>query len=192
MHSNGIGAVNNGINASFNPGASTTTTTTNTNSTTSHANGTSNKGSAGAGAGGGSITVTVTATTTTTTTATATATTNANSNSHTHPHSYTAGTPNSAHHHHQHTPSSSAKKVKTKRTKRAFAPHSRPAPEKTPSAGSSPVICRHEFNSPKSASNQENPQPSHMLTLLAGTRSNDLSLAHHLPLQMQARAPTRA
>lgn len=157
MHSNGIGAVNNGINASFNPGASTTTTTTNTNSTTSHANGTSNKGSAGAGAGGGSITVTVTATTTTTTTATATATTNANSNSHTHPHSYTAGTPNSAHHHHQHTPSSSAKKVKTKRTKRAFAPHSRPAPEKTPSAGSSPVICRHEFNSPKSASNQENP-----------------------------------
>ncbi|CAH0015976.1 unnamed protein product [Clonostachys rhizophaga] len=158
MHSNGIGGVNNGTNASFNPGASTTTTTTNTNSTTSHANGTSNKGSAGPGGGGGSITVTVTATTTTTTTATATATTNANSNSHTHPHSYTAGTPNSAHHHHhQHTPSSSAKKVKTKRTKRAFAPHSRPAPEKTTSAGSSPVICRHEFNSPKSASNQENP-----------------------------------
>uniref|UniRef100_A0A8H7NG73 Uncharacterized protein n=1 Tax=Bionectria ochroleuca TaxID=29856 RepID=A0A8H7NG73_BIOOC len=165
IHSNGIGGVNNGINASFNPGASTTTTTTNTNSTTSHANGTSNKGSAGPGGGGGSITVTVTATTTTTTTATATATTNANSNPHTHPRAYTAGTPNSAHHH-QHTPSSSAKKVKTKRTKRAFAPHSisasRPAPEKTPSAGSSPVTCRHEFNSPKSASHQEkSPAKSH-------------------------------
>ncbi|CAG9999600.1 unnamed protein product [Clonostachys byssicola] len=163
MHSNGIGGVNNGVNASFNPGASTTTTTTNSNSTTSHANGTSNKGSADPGAGGGSITVTVTATTTTTTTATATATTNANSNSHTHPHAYAAMTPNSAHHH-QHTPNSSAssaKKVKTKRTKRPFAPHSvsasRPGPEKTPSAGSSPVTCRHEFNSPKSASHQENP-----------------------------------
>ncbi|CAH0053159.1 unnamed protein product [Clonostachys solani] len=159
-HSNSVGGVNNGINASFNPGASTTTTTTNTNSTTSHANGASNKGSAGPGAGGGSITVTVTATTTTTTTATATATTNANTNSHPHPHAYPAGTPNSTHHH-QHAPSSSGKKVKTKRTKRAFAPHSitasRPAPEKTPSASSSPITCRHEFNLPKSASHQENP-----------------------------------
>ncbi|KAK7219249.1 hypothetical protein V2G26_007252 [Clonostachys chloroleuca] len=41
IRSNGIGGANNVINASFNPGASTTTTTTNTNNTSSHANGTS-------------------------------------------------------------------------------------------------------------------------------------------------------